>query len=324
MVLIEQVVLIASILVTFGVCLATTKFAARLFPNFEPLQFYDAATDPMELNVVLAFLVGLVLSVTALLYFDARKLKPVLNPTQWQQYRLMEKEKLSENTALYRFKLSRANNILGLPIGQHISVKATIDGKDVQRSYTPTSSDDDHGFFDLVVKSYEKGNVSKYIGAMKIGDLLSVKGPKGQMRYGPGLCRHIGMIAGGTGLTPCLQIIRAALKNPKDDTKIDFIYANVNVSDILLKNELDELAEKHKDQFRVHYFVNEAPDGWKGGVGFVTKEAVEEFMPKPADDIKILYCGPPPMRDAVLKHLDALGYEKPRSVSKLEDQVFCF
>ncbi len=57
----------------------------------------------------------------------------MLNPTQWQQFRLMEKEKLSDNTALYRFKLSRANNILGLPIGQHISVKATIDGKEVQR-----------------------------------------------------------------------------------------------------------------------------------------------------------------------------------------------
>lgn len=324
MVLIEQAVLVASILITFGSCLAATKFAARLFPNFEPLQFYDAATNPMEVNVVLAFVVGLVFSVVALLYFDSQKLKPVLNPTQWQQYRLMEKQRLSDNTALYRFKLPRSNNILGLPIGQHISVQANMGGKNVVRSYTPTSSDDDLGFFDLVVKSYEQGNVSKYIGAMKIGDLLSVKGPKGQMRYSPGLSRHIGMIAGGTGLTPCLQIIRAALKNPADKTQIDFIYANVKESDILLKNELDELAVKHKDQFRVHYFLNEAPEGWTGGTGFVTKEALEEKMPKPADDIKVLMCGPPPMIKAMTGHLEAIGYEKPRTVSKLEDQVFCF
>lgn len=325
MVLAEQVVLLTSIGVTFGVCLSATKYAAKhLFPDFELLQFYDAATNPMEINVILAFIVGTVCSVAALLYFDSRKLKPVLNPTQWQQYRLMEKQKLSDNTALYRFKLPRANNILGLPIGQHISVQANVGGKNVMRSYTPTSSDDDHGFFDLVVKSYEQGNVSKYIGMMKIGDLLSVKGPKGQMRYSPGLVRHVGMIAGGTGLTPCLQIIRAALKNPADKTQIDFIYANVKEDDILLKSELDELAVKHKDQFRVHYFLNEPPAGWKGGEGFVTKEAIEKNFPKPADDIKILMCGPPPMTKAMTKHLEELGFDSPRTVSKLEDQVFCF
>jgi len=41
---------------------------------------------------------------------------------------------------------------LGLPIGQHVSVSAEIGGKLVQRSYTPTSSDDDLGHFDLLVK----------------------------------------------------------------------------------------------------------------------------------------------------------------------------
>lgn len=278
----------------------------------------------MEINVAVAFFVGLALSVTLLLWYDSGRLKPVLNPTQWQQFRLMEKQHISPNTALYRFKLPRANSILGLPIGQHISVQADVNGKNVQRSYTPTSSDDDHGFFDLVIKSYEQGNVSKYIGAMRVGDQLSIKGPKGQMRYSPGLARHLGMIAGGTGLTPCLQIIRAALKNPQDTTQIDFIYANVKVNDILLKDELDELAEKHKDRFRIHYFLNEAPDNWQGGTGFVTKDAINEKLPKPADDIKILMCGPPPMINAMKKSLDELGYKAPRAVSKMEDQVFCF
>lgn len=47
-------------------------------------------------------------------------------------------------------------------------------------------------------------------------------------------------------------------------------------------------------------------------------------MPKPASDIKILICGPPPMVSALKKTTLALGYEKARPVSKLEDQVFCF
>ena len=80
------------------------------------------------------------------------------------------------------------------------------------------------------------------------------------------------MIAGGTGITPMLQIVRAALKNPLDRTKLSLIYANVNPEDILLKKELDELAAKHSHRFRVYYVLNNPPPSWAGGVGFVTKE----------------------------------------------------
>jgi len=50
----------------------------------------------------------------------------------------------------------------------------------------------------------------------------------------------------------------------------------------------------------------------------------QEHMPPPSKDMKLLICGPPPMVSAMKKAADALGYEKPRPVSKLEDQVFCF
>ena len=53
------------------------------------------------------------------------------------------------------------------------------------------------------------------------------------------------MIASGTGITPMLQIIRAALKNPADNTRLSLIYANINVEDILLKKELDDLVAAH-------------------------------------------------------------------------------
>lgn len=52
----------------------------------------------------------------------------------------------------YRFALPHPTDILGLPIGQHISISAEINGKEIMRSYTPTSSDDDQGHFDLLIK----------------------------------------------------------------------------------------------------------------------------------------------------------------------------
>lgn len=59
---------------------------------------------------------------------------------------------LNENAFSYRFALPHPQDVLGLPIGQHISVQAEIGGKDIMRSYTPTSSDDDLGHFDLLIK----------------------------------------------------------------------------------------------------------------------------------------------------------------------------
>lgn len=134
---------------------------------------------------------------------------------------------------------------------------------------------------------------------LKIGDKIRVKGPKGQFQYSPTLARHIGMIAGGSGITPMLQITRAALKDPQDKTKISLIYANVNFEDILLKKELDLLAQNHPDRFSVYYVLNNPPEGWTGGVGFVSKEQIEKQLPPTAEDIKILMCGPGPMMTAM-------------------------
>lgn len=126
---------------------------------------------------------------------------------------------------------------------------------------------------------------------LKIGDKIRVKGPKGQFNYSATLSRDIGMIAGGTGITPMLQIIRAALKNPQDPTRLSLIYANVNYEDILLKKELDELADKYPSRFRAFYVLNNPPTGWTGGVGFVSKEQIETHLPATHDNIKILLCG---------------------------------
>lgn len=183
----------------------------------------------------------------------------------------------------YRFNLPNSTDILGLPIGQHISVAATlqVEGqpKEVVRSYTPVSSDENPGYFDLLVKSYPTGNISKHMASLKIGEPLKVKGPKGAMVYTPGLVRHFGMIAGGTGITPMLQIIRAIVRGrPRsggnDTTVVDLIFANVNKEDILLKEDLDALAAED-DKFRVHYVLNNPPEKWNGGVGFVTQDMIK-------------------------------------------------
>ena len=212
--------------------------------------------------------------------------KKVLDPAVFQEFPLTEKTVLSHNTAIYRFALPTPNSILGLPIGQHISIAANLDVKDpktetvtnkeVVRSYTPISSDVNPGYFDLLIKSYPTGNISRHLATLNIGDKMKVKGPKGAMVYTPNMVRHFGMIAGGTGITPMLQVAKAILRGRSsgDKTEVDLIFANVNEEDILLRQDLDKLAREDSG-FRVHHVLNNPPEGWTGGVGFVTADMIK-------------------------------------------------
>ena len=172
--------------------------------------------------------------------------------------------------------------------------------KEIVRSYTPISGDEQAGYFDLLIKSYPTGNISKHLASVNVGQTIRVRGPKGAFTYTPNMVRHFGMIAGGTGITPMLQVVKAALKDANDKTKLTLIYANVNYEDILLKKDIDALAEAHPDQFSVYYVLNNPPEGWLGGVGFVTKDMIEKHMPPSSmKDAKVLMCGPPPMLTAM-------------------------
>ena len=166
-------------------------------------------------------------------------------------FMLVFKEELSHDTRRFRFALPSAEHVLGLPIGKHIYLSARINGELVIRPYTPTSSDDDKGFFDLVIKVYRAnvhpkfpngGKMSQYLDAMNTGDLIDVKGPSGRISYkGNGVfeiavdrktppivkkVKRVGLIAGGTGITPMYQLIKEICKHPDDQTKLQLIFAN--------------------------------------------------------------------------------------------------
>ena len=99
--------------------------------------------------------------------------------------------------------------------------------------------------------------------------------------------KRVGMVAGGSGLTPCLQVAEELLSLPDDKTKIDLIFCNKNEGDIFLKDHLDSLAAKH-DRFTVKYCVDK-PLGmfwsWTGGLtGYVDADMVKAHLPPPSKE----------------------------------------
>ncbi|OIV89315.1 hypothetical protein TanjilG_23712 [Lupinus angustifolius] len=263
-----------------------------------------------EYHVVVGVAVAIVaVGVGAFYLYSSKKPKGCLDPENFKEFKLVKRDQLSHNVAKFRFELPTSTSVLGLPIGQHISCRGKDgQGEDVIKPYTPTTLDSDVGYFELVIKMYPQGRMSHHFREMRVGDYLAVRGPKGRFKYQPGEVRAFGMLAGGSGITPMFQVARAILENPKDETKVHLIYANVTYEDILLKEELDGLATNYPDQFKIYYVLNQPPEVWDGGVGFVSKEMIETHFPAPAHDVKTLRCGPPPMNKAMAAHLDAIGY----------------
>lgn len=144
------------------------------------------------------------------------------------------------------------------------------------------------------------------------------------MRYRPGLCKKIGMLAGGTGITPMYQLIRAICEDDRDLTEVSLIYANRTEADILLREELEAMARKYPKNFKVHYMLDSPPSNWQYGSGYVTKDLMAEKFPVPSADAKVMICGPPGMVAAAKTSLVSLGYEKPAAMSTMRDQIFCF
>ncbi|CAD7704946.1 unnamed protein product [Ostreobium quekettii] len=252
-----------------------------------------------------------------------------LNPRQRIPFALKEKIQLSHDTRLFRFALQSDQHKLGLPIGKHMFFYAKVNGEPVMRAYTPTSSDDDVGHFDLVVKVYfanvhprfpEGGKLSQHFEQMKIGDTIDVKGPVGHFTYEgrgafaknrkPGCAKKISMIAGGTGITPMYQVIKAILKDPEDTTEIKLLYANQTESDILLREDLEMWAANHKN-FELWYTVDRPAEGWKYSSGFVDQKMIEDHLFEAGDGNIVLMCGPPPMINfACIPNLKKIGYEQ--------------
>lgn len=95
------------------------------------------------------------------------------------------------------------------------------------------------------------GKMSQLLDSLDIGDTIDIKGPVGEIVYlepGQFLIRgkprnatKLAMLAGGTGITPMYQVIKAVLSNPSDKTECSLIYANQTEEDILLRDEVGGL-----------------------------------------------------------------------------------
>lgn len=219
---------------------------------------------------------------------------------QFRPFKLGEVINLAEDVAIFRFLLPKAEDVFSMSAcstlqGSHRTGTNLVE--QVTRCYTPITPNGTKGYFDLLVKKQPDGRMTETLFSLQAGDSILFRVQDYKLSYAANKWKQVGLIGGGTGITPLLQVIMAALGDDKDQTKLSLLFANQRESKILLKGTLDSYARQFADRLKVNYIIDhsEAGSGWKGYTGYIDKRVIRDTMPAPARDIKILVCGPDKM-----------------------------
>ncbi|KAG0764629.1 hypothetical protein G6F57_001451 [Rhizopus arrhizus] len=228
------------------------------------------------------------------------------SPSEFRSFQLETIKRINHNVSLFRFKLPGSSDVASLPVASCVMFRSNItkDGKteEVIRPYTPTSLETAEGHVDFVIKDYPKGNMSRHVHSMKVGDTIDIKGPFQKYNWQSKPVEYVGMVAGGTGITPMLQLIRKIFgsNSPYKNTKVTLVFANQEEQDILFKEELEGYERDFPSRFKLVNVIERPSANWPGSKGFVDQGLIEKVFPHPdIEDSVIFVCGPPPFMEAV-------------------------
>eukprot|EP00758_Cryptobia_borreli_P009353 Tbor_TRINITY_DN5473_c1_g1::TRINITY_DN5473_c1_g1_i1::g.25406::m.25406/K00326/E1.6.2.2; cytochrome-b5 reductase len=256
---------------------------------------------------------------------EIQKLRGQPFSARFKPYQLGEIVPITHDVALFRFLLSDTDDAFNLRPCSTLQacVKYGVQpAEQFQRFYTPVTSNNTKGYFDIIVKRKPGGMMTNHLFGMHVGDKMLFRCIGLKIRYKPNRWKHVGMIAGGTGFTPMLQVIRASLEgegSEEDKTKLSFLFCNRTEKHILLKGLFDDLMQKYHDRFKVSYCIDKAvsPKDWDGYTGYVTKEMIEKTLPLPTEDnYIIMLCGP----DQLLNHVAGTPMHSMAHLSKSMNQ----
>lgn len=197
--------------------------------------------------------------------------------------------------------------------GQYITLKMTIGGNEVRRSYSLCTAPHEKELR-VAIKEVKDGLVSSHINQkLKVGETIEVMTPMGtftSILAGNQKKKYV-LFAGGSGITPMMSILKSILYVEKYST-ITLIYANKNEDSTIFKNELDTIATSNPNLKVVYVFdapQNSVPDIQKGIITpEKTLQLIENYGGVNADEYFI--CGPGPMMENVKTTLEKLKIKK--------------
>ena len=195
--------------------------------------------------------------------------------------------------------------------GQYLTLRTTMDGEEVRRSYSICSSPDDRELR-IAVKKVDGGAFSSWaLDELKSGDTLDVMTPTGRfgVAHAPDEARiHVGFAA-GSGITPIMSIIRGILaREPK--SRFFLFYGNRTTTGILFRQALEELKDRFLGRFSVFHVLSQEEQDLPILHGRLDRDKVEVLLHAmvPAEAVDhVFICGPVAMSEEIAATCTELG-----------------
>ena len=234
---------------------------------------------------------------------------------EFYNLRVADIYKETEDTSVVTFSIpSELHEAFKFRQGQHLTLKADIDGEDVRRSYSLCSSPIDKQW-KVAVKLIPGGKFSTYINdSVKIGDTLEVMAPTGNfgVPVKPQASKNYLFFAAGSGITPVLSMIKTHLsKEPNATCKL--FYVNKTAKSIIFKEELEQMRNAYFGRLEIYYFLTKERRDIELFNGRFDDEKMEvltkTFIDIP-DTSEVFLCGPEKMVNYVSEYLITAGLPK--------------
>lgn len=214
---------------------------------------------------------------------------------------------IQETPSAMTFRLaSRDGYLPPFQAGQYIALAAEVGGVRTSRPYSISSSPTQVGYYDLTVRRVEDGLISNHLlDRLRRGDELTGSGPAGHFYHQPLFHdRSLVFLAGGSGITPFMSMIRETVETGLDRT-LHLFYGNREFSDVIFHERLMDLAARFEN-FHYHPVIEHPSAGYDGLTGLITGRLLAGTLGDLSGKTFYL-CGPQGMYDFVLPELEALG-----------------
>jgi ferredoxin-NADP reductase len=223
-----------------------------------------------------------------------------------KRMRLLVVDVVDETPTTKTFRLERVDGDLPpFRAGQYLNVYACIDGVRTSRPYC-VSSAPGRDTIDLTVKTAAGGFVSPHLfERLTVGDEVDTSGPAGSFFHEPLIHgRDLVMIAGGSGVTPFLSMIRA-LADLDDPPRVHLVYGSRDDEDVIFNDVLVALERSHA-WLDLTIVISAPSDGWPGRRGLIDAELLGERV-GPVEGKMFFVCGPAALYPFVSAALEELG-----------------
>ncbi|MFP5390101.1 MAG: 1,2-phenylacetyl-CoA epoxidase subunit PaaE [Gammaproteobacteria bacterium] len=195
--------------------------------------------------------------------------------------------------------------------GQHLTLRAFIDGEEVRRSYSICSAVQD-GALRVAIKRTPGGLFSNWaLEHIQPGREIEVMAPAGHFNVALAAHqrRHYLAVAAGSGITPILSIIKTTLI-AEPASRFTLIYGNRATSSVIFRDELADLKDQYMERFTLAYVMSREAQDIELFNGRITREKCQQLFRhwvRIADIDVAFLCGPGDMIDAVSAALKEAG-----------------